>query len=922
MSSGREPVFPVDVALRDGVTVRVRRASPSDVSPVLAFLTALSSRSRWLRFFSGGTNLRRDAEEALAERPGNHALVACTGGDEHVVGLAQLVELGDRGAEIAFAVADAMHGHGLGTILLAHLAEIARAGGVEVLQAEVLPENAAMAEVFRESGFPFRTRYEAGSVIFEAPAALSPDVLAAFEERQRIATVSGVAPVLRPSSIAVVGASRRGDTVGSQVLANLVAGGFRGDLHVVNRRGGMIEGRVAHRSLAEVPEPPDLVVVAVPAEDALDVARGAGELGARALVVISAGFAEAGAQGVAREHELLRICRQSGMRMVGPNCLGVLNTAGDVSMNATFGAARPPQGTVALMSQSGALGIALLEQAEGLGIGVSSFVSAGNKADLSGNDFLQYWEADEGTAVVLLYLESFGNPREFGRIARRVSATKPIVAVKSGRSAVGARAAGSHTGALLAASDVTVDALFDHAGVVRTDTLQEFLGVASLLARQRLPGGSCVAVITNAGGPAILCADACVAEGLEVPVTPAAAREELRALVPGAASTSNPIDMLASADAATYARVTEAVARGGWADAIVVIFIEVAGRARADIERAVADTVAAVPDAPPVLSVMMSPRREPGAPPLPTYAFPEEAAKALSGAVRYAGWRTAERSEPRAFDDVSRAEASRTVADAGADGERWLDGDEAEALCACWGIPLVPSRTVRTAEEAAAAAARLGFPVALKGAAPGLVHKSDAGAVRLDLGGAEAVIAAAEDMIAGLASRGRRLDGFVVQPMVSGGVEMLVGVVQDERFGPVVACGAGGVRAELERDVAVRMAPVSAVEAAEAIRSLRTFALLDGWRGAPRCDVAALEDVLERTAAMADAHPEIRELDLNPVLVGPAGATVLDARVKVGPRVPERAWPAIGAVVPRPEPPASDHDAPGTFPRSTADTST
>jgi acyl-CoA synthetase (NDP forming)/GNAT superfamily N-acetyltransferase len=894
----------VDVTLRDGGTVLVRRAGFADAPAVGEFIEGLSVESRWFRFFTAGVDGDRIAREAV--RPGDDhvALVAQTGQEPRIVGLAQLERTAPGRGEVAFAVADAFQGRGLGTILLAHLIEHAPELDVDVLEAQVLRDNAAMARVLDDSGLPFRTRRERSTVVFEAPAGLSAGALDRFEERERLAAANAVAHVLRPASVAVVGASRRGEGVGSEVLANLQAFGYTGALHVVNRHGGVIQGVPAAQSLSDIGEPVELIVVAVPAPQVAGVAAEAAAIGARALVVLTADFAETGEEGRRLQDQLLAICRQGGMRLLGPNCLGVVNTDPQVRLDATFGAVRAPRGRVAMMSQSGALGLALLGRAADRGIGISSFVSAGNKADLSGNDFLEFWEQDDQTDVVLLYLESFGNPRNFGRIARRVTRAKPIVAVKSGRSAVGARAAQSHTGALLAASDATVDALFRQAGVIRADTLEELLDVATLLGRQPVPRGPRVAVVTNAGGPGILCADACVASGLEVPEPPPAERARLAAGLPAGASTGNPIDMIASAGADAYAHTVETVVRGGWADAVVAIVVEVAGRRPRDLRMAVERAAAVVPDAPPVVTVMLAGETRDGyAPPvLPTYDFPEQAARALAHAVGYGRLRAAPAPEAPELPDVRSEEVAALLRAATARGPRWLAPGEVADLCGCWGIRLVASLPAGDPDAAGDAAAALGGAVVLKAHGPDLLHKTDVGAVRVGLRGRKQVRAAAVKMRDALAAAGLTMDGFAVQPLVDTAVELLVGVVQDPRFGPVVACGAGGVRAELERDVAVRLAPVGVAEAREAIRSLRTFPLLDGWRGAPRADTAALEDLVVRTAAMADAHEEVLEVDFNPVVVSPEGALVLDARVRVGPAPAPSPWPAIGAMPPPPSP--------------------
>ena len=850
--------------------MHVRPVAPSDAEAILEFLAGLSPESRYLRFFGGGVDVRRAARHIVEPPEGVFSLAAVTGPERRIVGIAELAEIDGTSAEVAFSVADELHGQGLGTVLLAHLAQHARTVGYERLVAHVMRENTRMANVFRDSGFGFAVKSGADGLRFEAPATLSPEGLARFEERSRVATAASVARVLRPSSVAVVG----GGPVGERVGAALRASGFRG---------------VVATALGD--EPVDLVVVTAAAASVLDVAASAAERGCGALLVLSGGFAEVGAAGAERQRDLVDICRGAGMRLVGPNCLGVANTDPAVRLNATDGIPMPPAGNVALLTQSGALGIALLERAEALGLGLSSFVSVGNKADLSGNDLLQFWELDEATGVVLLYLESFGNPRNFARIARRMSDVKPIVAVKSGRTPAGARATASHTGSLLASSDVSVDALFRQAGVVRASTLAEFLDVGTLLSRQPVPRGPRVAVVTDAGGPGVLAADACVAQGLEVPELPEALAGELARVLPGEASLVNPVDVLASAAPQDYTRVVRAIRASGAFDAVIAIAVHT------DVADALTPAGGVIgPDETPVLLVQMAGDRRPaaGAGP-PVYRFPEDAARALARAVEYGRWRDAPRGEVPELADVRRDDAAALLARASGPEPRWLDPTETAELLACWALPLVPGRRVASAAEVRDAADAIAGPVAVKAVAPGLVRKSDAGGVVLGVaGGGEAERAAAA-----IAGRIDGLEGFLVQPMVSGGVEMLVGVTHDPLFGPVVACGPGGDRAELERDVAVRLTPVTSVEAAAMIRDLRTFPLLDGWKGAQPADVAALEDLVLRAAALADAHPEVVEMDLDPVAVLPRGASVLDARVRVQAAEPEALWPAIGTSPPR-----------------------
>jgi succinyl-CoA synthetase alpha subunit/RimJ/RimL family protein N-acetyltransferase len=476
-----------DVVLRDGSTVRVRPVRPEDEASLRAFLDGLSAESRWLRFF-GGANVERQARRAAeVDYADRYGVVATSGSDDGIVGHGEYVRLDPERAEVAFEIADRMQGYGLGTILLAHLATWAEQNGIRTFEAAVLPHNHRMLGVFRESGFPVELRAQPDAISVEFPTSISEDGLERFERRDRIAAEAAVSSFLRPRSVAVIGASRERGTVGGEIFHNLLDAGFRGPVYPVNPRAPVVQSVTAYPSVSAVPGPVDMAVIAVPGGHVVDVARECAAKQVRALVVVSAGFSETGAEGVRREAELLRVCREAGIRLVGPNCLGVINTEPEVRLNATFAPTFPAAGRVGFLSQSGALGLALIDTAEARGLGLSSFVSVGDKADISGNDLLNFWEEDERTAVALLYLESFGNPRRFARIARRVARSKPIVAVKSGRSAAGMRATSSHTGALVAASDLNVDALFRQSGVIRTNTLGELLDVASLLASRCRP---------------------------------------------------------------------------------------------------------------------------------------------------------------------------------------------------------------------------------------------------------------------------------------------------------------------------------------------------------------------------------------------------------------------------------------------------
>ena len=876
-----------DVVLRDGSTVRIRVMRPSDEAGLFKLLSSLSEESRWLRFYCN-QNSAAIAAEAHREANLDHAfgLIACSGKDERVVGHAFYAAVTEHRAEVAFSIANDFQGRGLGSILLGQLAQVASANGIDIFEAEVVAANHRMLHVFRASGFPIEVNANAGQLRVVFPTSFTAEARTQFERRESIAAVNALKLFFEPRGVAVIGASRQRGTIGGEILHNLLSYGFKGPVYPVNPSATVIQDVPSFPTIEEVPGPVDLAVIVVPATAVVEVAAACARKGVKALVVISAGFSETGAEGKARQAELVSVCRGAGMRLIGPNCMGIANTNPEVLLDATFAPAFPPRGRVGFSSQSGALGFAIMAFAGSLGLGISTFVSVGNKADISGNDLLRYWESDDDTDVILLYLESFGNPKKFSEIARRVGRKKPIAVVKSGRSAAGARATSSHTGALIAASDVTVDALFRQAGVVRTDTLAELFDVASLVANQPLPSGNRVGIITNAGGPGILCADACEARGLEVPVLSRDSQARLRDFLPAGASVANPVDMIASAPAEHYRRAIEIAGTDENVDSLIVIFTPPLVTRAEDVAQSIVETVQQIENRKPVLSVFLSAQNAPkelreGNVSIPSYSFPETAAIALARATRYSHWRERRETYPARFENIRTDEAAAVVADALARGEGWLRPDEVAQICACYGLPLIEQRVVSNAEAAAEAAAELGGDIALKAIAPGLVHKTEAGAVRLRLHGPEAVRAAAREMGERLSAHGHSPSGFVVQKMAPRGVEMLVGVVHDPQFGPVVACGAGGVQVELLKDVSVRLSPLSNEDAAEMVRELKTYPLLTGFRGSPPADVAALENGLLRLSAMVEDLPQIAELDCNPFVVHETGATILDARIRV-----------------------------------------
>jgi acetyl coenzyme A synthetase (ADP forming)-like protein len=686
-------------------------------------------------------------------------------------------------------------------------------------------------------------------------------------------------PFFEPGTVAVIGAGRRRGRVGAEIFHNLASEEFRGRLVPVNPHAREIGGVTAYRSILDIPGSVDLAVIAVPATEVDAAVDDCLTKGVPALVVISAGFSETGEAGRLHEAALRDRVRAAGARMVGPNCLGMLNTDPAVRLNATFSPVFPPPGRVAFSSQSGAVALAALEYAGRLGLGLSSVVSVGNKADVSTNDLLEYWADDPRTDVILLYVESFGNPQRFSRIARRVSRVKPVVVVKPGRSRAGARAAASHTGAL-AATDKVVDTLFRDAGVIRAYTLEELFDVARLLAHQPTPAGARVAILTNAGGPAILAADACETSGLTLPELSPATMASMRSFLPSAACVTNPVDMLATASADDYRRALRLLLDDPLVDSVLTIFVSAMVTQAADVARVL--TEIAQDASKPLLATLLgqagscldgSGRRQ-----VPCYEFPEAAALALARVVRRAEWQRQPVGTVPALNRFDRAAMRAVLTGSAPSPDGWLPTLDAYALLDAAGIPHAPTVVVRDEAAAVDAARTLGYPVVLKGCGPNIVHKTEAHAVRLRLSH-ETAVREAYQALSALKPEG--VDQIVMQPQLSGGVEFLAGAVLDPTFGHVIVCGSGGTMLELVDDTACRLQPLTDVTARDMIDSLRGALLLRGYRGAPPGDESALADILLRVSALVEACPEVTDLDLNPVIVMPSGARAVDVRVRV-----------------------------------------
>ena len=867
-----------DVVLRDGSTLRLRPPERGDADAVLALMSGLSVDSLYSRFHGlpalGPGLVEPVLDPDWIERGALIGTVAADDG-ERVAALGSYARLREpESAEVAFTVADDLQGRGVGTRLLEQLAELAAGVGIRTFVASVLSVNRAMLRVFEDAGFTLVRERDQGEIEVRLGIDATPEYRERVDRRDTEAVTASLQSFFAPRSVAVIGASSRHGSIGGELFRNVLHGEFTGAAYPVNPRGDSVSGVRAYPSVSEVPDPVDLAVIAVPGDRVIGAVREALEKGVRALCVISAGFAETGAAGRERQDELLALVRSHGGRLIGPNCLGI--AVSSVRLNATFGPPGIPAGNIGFSSQSGALGLAFLQEATARGLGLSAFVSIGNKADISSNDLLEFWEGDDDTELILLYLEAFGNPRRFGRIAQRVARTKPILAMKSGRSRAGARAAGSHTAAL-AGSEEAVDALFHQAGVIRADTLGQLLDVASLLAGQPTPRGRTVAVVTNAGGLGILCADACEAAGLDLPELTEQTREKLAAVLPAEASTVNPVDLLGSATGDTYEAVLPAILADTRIDAVIVMFVPPVVAGAEEVAAAIRRAVDGMDELDkPVLAVVMSSAGTPlslleGRRAIATFGYPESAAAALGRAADRADWLRRPAGTVPELDDTDPA-AARGLVEAALDSEEdvWLAPAEVRALLEAYGLPLVPERTVASEDEAVGRAGELGYPAVLKTAAAG-VHKTETGGVALDLR-SEAELREAARRV-GLPA--------VLQPMVRGNAELLAGVVQDPVFGPLVAFGAGGVLAELIGSAQVRIAPLTDADAEELVLDGKAGRLVRGYRG-PGCDAAALAAVLHRLSRLAEDLPEVAELDLNPVIGLAEGCVVVDARVRVG----------------------------------------
>jgi len=856
-----------DVILRDGTPLRLRAPTPEDYDGIKAFYDRLSEDSLHTRFH--GYVRTEGPARSDAEADGDARVVLLGWRADRVVASGSYDRLREPAvAEVAFTVAEDFQGRGVATRILEQLAEIGAERGIARFDAEVMDSNQAMLAVFGRAGFGVRSKLDFDELLVSLDIQPTEAVQERIEERDHVGVVASLRSILAPASVAVVGASNEPGSRGGDLFANLIAGGFQGAAVPVNRSGGVVRSVRAARSLGDLQEPPELVVIAVPDAEVLDVAAEAARIGAKALLVVSR-LADGAGEDTGRQRQLLEIVRSAGLRMVGPSTLGVLNNDSSVRLRGTFAGAPVPAGRLAISSQSGAIGIALLGDAAARRLGLSSFASLGGRADVSTNDLLEYWEEDEATAAVILYVETFGNPEHFGRIARRVARRKPILAIKGRRAQDPHAGAGSHTAAALR-GDALVDALLRQAGVMRFHSGEELFDTAEFFETQPLPLGHRMGIVSNSRGVAALAVDACGSRGLAVGSS----------LVIG--SRAGPADYAASMrDLFTEPTV----------DAVMAYYVDVGGGDPQSVLAAISE-VAAEQNKPVVASVLGGDGRRVGrqGDSVPNFRFPETCAGILARAVERREWLSRALGQRPEMDGID-AEAARvrvaawladhptvdTQEDSG-----WLPTAESEALLATHGIPFVASGCCSDVERAVSSAAALGGPVVLKADFPPPAHAADVDAVLLGLEGEASVRAGWQELERRSRAAGREWRGVIVEPLVGSGADVLLGALADPDLGQVMAIGLGGRRAGLGRDVAYRLLPFTDVDARELIDASETLSVqLDGFRGSLPLDRLALQELILRFAALLRAVPELVEVDLNPVRCLPDGAVVLDMRLRV-----------------------------------------
>ena len=860
-----------DVVLRDGSVAHVRPIMPADADALRRFHAGQSAESIYLRFFAPLKSLSdKDVTRfTVVDHDWRVALVATLRGE--IIGVARYDRLDATTAEVAFHISDHHQGKGVGSVLLEHLAAIGQERGVAKFVADVLPQNRKMIQVFTEAGYEVNYHFEDGIIAVALQIEPTAQSQAVRMSREHRAEALSVRSMLFPDSVAVVGAGRRADSIGHQLLANILAAGFKGRVHAVNTEALEVLGLKTYSKVSDIPDHVDLAVVAVPAESVLDVVQDCAAAGVKTLLVGSAGFAESGPVGEQRQQQLKRTARENGMRVIGPNSFGLINSHPDVCLNASLAPVLPTAGHLGLFSQSGALGIAVLADAAKRNLGISIFASAGNRVDVSGNDFMQYWIDDDDTHVVGLYLESMGNPRKFSRIGRQLALRKPVIVVKSGISSYSVPP--GHQARATRVPPAAFDAMLRQAGVIRVENVHQLFDVAQLLVHQPLPRGPRVAIVGNSTALGALTAEACVSWGLEI--------------------THGPVCLPAEAKVAEFVTALDAAFEDEEVDSVLTCFTPPLVTSGVDVAHAVVESAARSEK--PCVSTFLGMRGvtavlsgqdgedHGSARAVPAYPMPEDAVRSLVAATRYGQWRAKDRGElvnpsgvnPNAVEHI----LERILTDAPAG--RALAPAEAQTLLAAYGVELWPTIPVETADDAVAAAEQLGYPVVLKSISPTVQHQPGMAGIRLDLGTEASVRESFETLSLRLSPL--HADTFVVQRMATPGVACVVRTAEDPLFGPVVSFSIAGPPTDLLGDIGHRIPPLTDVDVRDLISSVKASPLLDGYRGAAPTDRSALADLLARVSVLADQQPDVASLVINPVIAHPEGVDVLGVEIVVAP---------------------------------------
>jgi len=872
----------------------------SDEEKLLALFNRLSKHTIYLRFHHVLNHMSREEARRFCtvDYYNTFALVGTLGEDvdERIIAVGHYAKQpGAERAQIAFEVEDKYQGLGIGSHLLDQLAYIAREKGITSFEAEVLAENQDMMNVLINSGFTMHRQMQGTTYVGIMDLSPTAVVEQKTVEREKFASIASLRAFLNPKSVAVIGASRRPNTIGNFVFRNLIQQDFKGVVYPVNPNAEFIAAIKAYPSVLDIPGDIDLATIIVPAEKVQQIVEECAHKGAKGVVVFSSGFSDSGdPEGMERQDKLLKTIRSYGMRMLGPNCMGMVNTNPDINLNATFSPVFPPHGNIAFATQSGVLGSAILMYANSLNIGLSTFVSIGNRADISSNELLQYWEDDPDTDVVLLYLESFGNPRKFTRIARSITSKKPVVAVTSGRTSHQIRAITSQTAAM-ATDEAATEALFKQAGILRVDTLEDLFDTGIVLANQPLPSGKNMAIISNAGGPALLTAEACRARGLLVPALAEETVRQLKSILPARANLSNPIDTSPEFSIEQYRDALKLLLEDDNIDIVVAIFAPPILRLTEEFAAIIKEVAPGFRQkGKPLITSFLGlrgPRIELGSKEkgyVPSFAFPESTAGALSRALEFSQRLKKPVGKIPEFANINKDKAAGIIKSAlekSGSPQVWLDAGSILGLLDCYGIKFVTLKLAKTPVEAAAAAEEIGCPVAVKILTTTIAQKTDVEGVILDCRAGDEVEKAFIRIAENMERIGKRneMDGVIVQEMVQGGVEVIVGVTQHPSFGPLIMFGLGGVYVELFKDVTFSIHPLTDIDAHEMVRSVKAYQLLEGWRGSKRADIESIEELILRISAMVEDNPQILEMDLNPVKVLPEGDAylVVDGRILV-----------------------------------------